>query len=117
MKRLEELQKKKPSTEDVEKRKKHRAEQKKTNSSWSRQDGRREERDKRKEKKERKKQWEKAQEKPVPEADRASKRSRSPENVDAADDWEELAREERMAKKVKRGDVSQGAFDTEFADL
>lgn len=32
-------------------------------------------------------------------------------------DWEELAREERMAKKVRRGDVSQGNFDKEFAGL
>ena len=33
------------------------------------------------------------------------------------DDWEELAREERMAKKLKRGDISQTDFDNEFADL
>ena len=36
---------------------------------------------------------------------------------EGADDWAELAREERMAKKVKRGAVSQKAFDAEFGDL
>ncbi|KAJ7494531.1 hypothetical protein B0H11DRAFT_2227939 [Mycena galericulata] len=36
---------------------------------------------------------------------------------DEGDDWEELAREERMAKKMRKGDVSQKAFDAEFADF
>jgi ATP-dependent RNA helicase DDX55/SPB4 len=39
------------------------------------------------------------------------------EDSDDGSDWEELAREERMAKKVKRGEVSQKAFDAEFGDL
>ena len=30
------------------------------------------------------------------------------------DDWEELAREERMAKKVKKGEIAQLEFDAEF---
>ena len=118
VKRLEDLEQRKATTEDVEKRKKYRAEQKKTNLSWSRQTGRKEDRDERKEKKERKRQWEKSQAKPAPEPGHAPKRSRSPEDVDEADDdWDELAREERIAKKVKRGDVSQTEFDREFADL
>ena len=33
------------------------------------------------------------------------------------DDWTELAQEERMAKKVKRGHISQKMFDAEFGDL
>lgn len=33
------------------------------------------------------------------------------------DDWEALAKEERMAKRVKKGQVSQSEFDAEFADL
>ena len=33
------------------------------------------------------------------------------------DDWDDLAREERMAKKVRKGEVSQKAFDAEFGDL
>lgn len=30
------------------------------------------------------------------------------------DDWAELAREERMAKKVRKGDMTQLEFDAEF---
>jgi ATP-dependent RNA helicase DDX55/SPB4 len=30
------------------------------------------------------------------------------------EDWADLAREERMAKKVRRGDVTQAMFDEEF---
>lgn len=30
------------------------------------------------------------------------------------DDWAELAREERMAKKVKKGEITQLEFDAEF---
>ena len=36
------------------------------------------------------------------------------EDGDGEDDWAELAREERMAKKVKRGEVTELAFDAEF---
>ena len=36
---------------------------------------------------------------------------------DEEDDWDELAREERMAKRVKKGHLSQTEFDTEFGDL
>ena len=39
------------------------------------------------------------------------------ESEDDGDDWEELAREERMAKRVKKGHISQTEFDAEFADL
>lgn len=48
-----------------------------------------------------------------------SKRTRSAESEqdDDGDDWDELAREERMAKKLKKGEVSQKQFDAEFGDL
>lgn len=36
------------------------------------------------------------------------------EDQNDEDDWEELAREERMAKKVKKGEMSQLEFDAEF---
>lgn len=35
---------------------------------------------------------------------------------DDADDWDELAAEERMAKKVRKGKVNQKEFDTMFMD-
>lgn len=42
---------------------------------------------------------------------------RGPDEENSSDDWEELAREERMAKRVKKGHLSQNEFDAEFADL
>ncbi len=33
------------------------------------------------------------------------------------DDWDELAKEERMAKKLRKGEVSQQDFDAAFAEL
>lgn len=101
-------------------RKHQRAQQKKLNAAWSNDTTRKEERDKRKEKKERKKKWEKMQRQAATEEDKGGKRARSPSvavDDNDGDDWDELAREERMAKKVKKGDVSQGEFDREFADL
>lgn len=35
----------------------------------------------------------------------------------SAEDWNEILREERMAKRVRKGDISQEAFDAEFGDL
>ncbi|KAI0341772.1 DEAD-domain-containing protein [Trametopsis cervina] len=106
---------------DSEQRKqmqRERAEQKKTNTAWSVKLSKREERDRRKEKKERKKKWQKAQE---AQADTngsgLAKRPRTPDEESGGDDWDELAREERMAKKVKKGDISQRQFDSEFSGL
>lgn len=36
---------------------------------------------------------------------------------DGEDDFEELAREERMAKKVRKGEISKDEFEAEFHDL
>ena len=36
---------------------------------------------------------------------------------DDEDDWEDLAREERLAKKVKKGTLDSKAFDEEFSGL
>lgn len=48
-----------------------------------------------------------------------TKRAREVEkdNEHDGDDWDELAREERMVKKVKKGEISQKQFDAEFGDL
>lgn len=92
---------------------------------------RREERDKRKEKKGRKREWQKAQQLVLSKdvdsgtpkktaletsATVGSKRMER-EEADEDGDWEELAREERLAKKVKRGAVDSKAFDEEFSSL
>lgn len=83
----------------------------------------REERDKRKEKKDRKKKWLKTQDAVADAAapeQAGSKRALedvSGESGGEGDDWAELAREERLAKRVKKGHLSQSKFDAEFADL
>ena len=110
--------------EEKEKRRADRAEKKQLNSAWSHQVARKEEKDKRREKKDRKKKWLKGQtsaNEATAGGDQSLKRSRTPtpgvDEGDEGDDWDELAKEERMAKKVRKGNVTQGAFDEQFANL
>jgi ATP-dependent RNA helicase DDX55/SPB4 len=106
-----------------EKQRASRAEKKKLNSAWSEKVVKREERDKRKEKRSAKRKWLKTQAaEAAPSADQNQlKRGRSEDGggdkEDDEDDWDELAREERMAKKVRKGDIDQKTFDAEFGDL
>ena len=94
-------------------------EKKKRNAAWSEQVSRQEERQKRRDKKAKKKQWLKTQaelgEEQTTKPGDSSKRQRVEENDEGS--WEELAREERMAKKLKRGEITQKEFDAEFVDL
>jgi len=105
-------------TERVKKRK-EKEEKKKRNAAWSEQSSRQEERQKRRDKKAKKKQWLKTQAELVDEQNTkpsdSSKRPRAEEDDEGS--WEELAREERMAKKLKRGEITQKEFDAEFVDL
>jgi ATP-dependent RNA helicase DDX55/SPB4 len=109
--------------DEKEKRSAERAEKKQQNSAWSNQVSRKEGKDKRREKKDRKKKWLKGQmsiNEVAAGGDQNLKRARTPTteaDEGSGDEWDELAREERMAKKVRRGNVSQGAFDEQFADL
>lgn len=77
-----------------------------------------EEKLKRKEKKDKRREWLKQSmaEKAVGEK-RGRAESIGAEGGADEDDWDDLAREERMAKKVKKGLVSQDAFDGEFGEL
>lgn len=105
------------------------AKKKKKNGSWSEHADRKDERDKRKEKKKLKAKWIKAQTAAETEAEAAAQvdkctGKRQRENLtevsgsdDDMDDWDELAREEKMAKRLRKGDISQKDFDAEFADL
>lgn len=99
-----------------EKRRAQRAEKQKTYLAWSDKVAKKEEREKRREKKGKKRKWLKTQT-----ADGSKEKDEQgghgDEAVDEGDDWEEIAREERMAKKMRKGDVSQKAFDAEFADF
>ncbi|KAG6916097.1 hypothetical protein DXG01_008424 [Tephrocybe rancida] len=107
--------------EDKELRRAARADKKKANAAWSVQTQRKDEKDLRKEKRTRKKKWLRAQAQaavaPAP-SETSLKRSRQDgdgsDSDDDRDDWDELAREERIAKKVKKGDIKQKAFDAEF---
>jgi len=109
------------SVDETEREKKRMAkeEKKKRNAAWSAQESRKEERQKRRDKKTKKKQWLTIQAKLAGEETTkpsdSSKRPRTEE--DDAGNWEELAREERMAKKLKRGEITQKEFDAEFVDL
>lgn len=108
------------STAEGAERKAERLEQKKANAAWSNKLTRKEEQLKRKEKKDRKRKWQKEHQEPAAIGGSATRKRGSEEDgsdVDDGDDWEELAREERMAKKVKRGAVSQEVFDGEFGGL
>ncbi|KLO18627.1 DEAD-domain-containing protein [Schizopora paradoxa] len=89
----------------------NRKDKKVKNAAWSDKVERKEEREKRREKRARKKQWKAANE-AVAQQDASKKRKEAEED---ADDWDELAREERMAKKVKKGKASKEEFDEEFA--
>ena len=90
---------------------------KKANNAWSDKLNKKDEREKRREKKDRKKQWLKAQQQKDPSEPNFLKRGRDSKDLDGGDgdEWAELAREERMAKKVRKGDLTQVAFDEEFA--
>ncbi|RDX56555.1 DEAD-domain-containing protein [Lentinus brumalis] len=114
-KRLAEASKAAPDAEEIRRRKEERAEKEKANLAWSNKERKREERDKRREKKARKRKWQKMQ----AELEAGTKRGQEEtgESEEDGDDWEALAKEERMAKRVKKGQVSQREFDAEFADL
>ncbi|KAF8974539.1 DEAD-domain-containing protein [Flammula alnicola] len=100
-------------------------EKKKRNTAWSETSDKKHEREKRREKKNLKKKWLKSQDMAaalVSEDQSTGKRRR--EELDGSmdeeqdrDDWAELAREEKMAKRLRKGEVSQKDFDAEFGDL
>jgi len=116
----------------VEERLKRR-ELKKVNSAWSDKSKSRETRDLRKEKKGRKREWlkkngmsvevgvgsgaGKGDEETEGGDARDAKMDDGYLDMDAQEEWKELAREEKMAKKVKRGAVLESEFNEMFADL
>lgn len=107
------------SEAELKKRRDERAHQKKTNAAWSDRLSKKEEKEKRREKSKKKKKWLKEHQPPTEgeATEPGTKRARGADEGSEDGDWAELAREERMAKKVKRGGVSQATFDAEFGDL
>ena len=98
----------------MEKRK--RTEQKQKNAAWSKELNRKVEKERRREKKVKKREWMNSVEGAAIESKTDGKSSKD-SSGDEDDDWDELAREERMAKKVKRGKLDANAFDAEFVEL
>ena len=94
---------------------------KRKNSAWSEKTKRQEEQGKRREKR-------KLKAKRIKSQQESSSAAANPDNQlkrqatemcpdDDQDDWAEFAREEKLAKRVRKGIVSQEEFDIEFGDL
>lgn len=97
-----------------------RVKKKKTNTAWSDHITRKEERDKRREKRVKKKKWLKEQQSAPTSELPLNKRPHSEVvggESGSEDSWDELAKEERMAKKLKKGEISQQEFDAAFPDI
>jgi ATP-dependent RNA helicase DDX55/SPB4 len=99
-----------------EQAKARRAEKKQANAAWSTQAARKEAKEVRKQKKDRKRKWLSKSHDPGPAVLTQGERERAAES-DVEDDWDDLAHEEREAKKVRRGVVSQETFDEQFMDM
>lgn len=113
-KRVEEDSKKAVVKHDSETR----AAKRKRNAAWSQQADDKNDKDKRRTQKARKKQWLKSQSVVGGDLKGTLQTGRAkPEESSGEDDWDELAREERLAKKLRKGAVSQKEFDQEFGDL
>jgi len=111
-KRLADLEKQEVvSAVEIAKRKQQRAAKQAASAAWSNKVVKKTEKEKRKEKKSKKRKWLQSQKTSTSIAEGAA------EKDDNEDDWDELAQEERMAKKVKRGDASQREFDEQFTEL
>ncbi|KAG1754064.1 DEAD-domain-containing protein [Suillus paluster] len=112
-KRIEEGSKKEAPKHESETR----AAKRKRNAAWSQQVDNKEEKDNRRTKKARKRQWLKSQMVGSGDSKGALQTDKAGPESSGEDDWDELAREERLAKKLRRGAVSQKEFDEEFGDL
>lgn len=115
----------KDGAREREQRRAESAKKKKKNCSWSEHTDRKDERDKRKEKKRLKAMWIKAQATAEVETGAVAQMAKRPReglagasgNDNDSNEWDELAREEKMAKRLRKGDISQKEFDAEFVDL
>lgn len=76
-----------------------------------------EQKEKRKLKRDRKRQWLKSQTTATSGTRTPIKSQSAEDNRDDEDDWDELAKEERLAKRVRKGTTTQQVFDAEFGDL
>lgn len=119
---------------DVDKERSTRRAQAKKNAAWSEKVEDREAREARRAKRGKKKEWLKKEAGPPAEvagtlrASRvrtkdkgggdggAGEKTNEENGGDDGDDWEEMAREEKMAKKVRQGTMGKKAFDSMFQE-
>ena len=87
------------------------------NAAWSSQQEKKEGKQKRLVKKLLKKKWLASKSAESTGERLSKKRGLDDIDHDGDDDWEDLAREEKLAKRVRKGKVSQQEFDAEFGDL
>jgi len=87
--------------------------------SWSKQLAKKDAREKRRVQKKRKKAWvsssrmgEEPKDHTALKRTRVDGEDKHVDSADALDDWASLAEEERLAKKLKKGKISQAEFDT-----
>ncbi|CAA7259769.1 unnamed protein product [Cyclocybe aegerita] len=106
---------------DRERQRVQRLAKRQENAAWSLKTEKKEEREKRREKKRLKQKWMKSQVAQSASAAGFNASGKRPREVgegeEIEDDWAELAREEKMAKRVRKGVMSQKEFDAEFGDL
>jgi ATP-dependent RNA helicase DDX55/SPB4 len=83
--------------------------------SWSKQLAKKDAREKRRVQKTRKKAWMASsrlgEERTALKRTRADSEEKNADSAEALDDWASLAEEERLAKKLKKGKISQAEFD------
>jgi ATP-dependent RNA helicase DDX55/SPB4 len=91
---------------------------KKDHLSWSKQLAKKDTREKRRVDRTRKKAWmastqlgEEHKEPTALKRTRADSEEKTVDSAEASDDWASLAEEERLAKKLKKGKISQAEFD------
>ena len=116
--RLQDLENREKASAENQKHKAERLVKKKANVAWSDKTLKKEVRDKRREVKAKRKKWLKSQQSGPSSSTPVAPQKRGlevdDENEDDGGDWAELAREERMAKKAKKGEIAQLEFDAEF---
>lgn len=115
-KRLQTVSKKDHANEKEREAAEARAVKRKRNTAWSQQAEVKEKKEKRRLKKDRKRQWLKAQAAGTSTAQTGENGHEAESDVDQ-DDWDEIMKEERMAKKVRRGETTQEEFDETFGGL
>jgi ATP-dependent RNA helicase DDX55/SPB4 len=112
----------KSSTAQVQQSSDSKSNDKRHRIPWSKQLAKKDVKEKRRAQKAKKKRWlastQPGERHTGPKRMRTDSEERMTDPAEGEDDWESLAEEERLAKKLKKGKISQAEFDaTTFTDL